>query len=211
MLSILVPTTARTTRHRGGVERCGWAAGRAGPAHRQEARPQTGRHAATPHRPNPPPRLPRRVGGERLSASCSTSRQAETEYTKTFVIRRPVRHSSTSRVVDASTRSLTAGYHWLLAYADIGSLIQSPLEDAGMSQSSATTTYTAYWSRYLVFDRRSGKRQRQFFARVHQYRVKFSNRKHAAIPSLRAADISSILTDALPFQLSPNKPPSPRC
>ncbi len=54
----------RTTRHRDGVERCGWAAGRAGPAHRQEARPQTGRHAATPHRPNPPPRLPRRVGGE---------------------------------------------------------------------------------------------------------------------------------------------------
>jgi type I restriction enzyme M protein len=47
-------TTHGTTRHRGGVERCGCAAGRAGAAHRQEARPQTGRHAATPHRPNPP-------------------------------------------------------------------------------------------------------------------------------------------------------------
>ena len=58
------PTAARTTRHRDGVERCGCAAGRAGPAHRQEARPQTGRHAATPDRPDPPPRLPRRVGGE---------------------------------------------------------------------------------------------------------------------------------------------------
>ena len=57
---------SRTTRHRGGVERCGCAAGRAGPAHRQEARPQTGRHAATPHRPNPPSRLPRRVGGEAI-------------------------------------------------------------------------------------------------------------------------------------------------
>ena len=56
--------TSRTTRHRGGVERCGCAAGRAGPAHRQEARPQAGRHAATPHRPDPPPRLPRGVGGE---------------------------------------------------------------------------------------------------------------------------------------------------
>ena len=59
-----VPTAPRTTRHRDGVERCGCAAGRAGPAHRQEARPQTGRHAAAPHRPDPPPRLPRRVGGE---------------------------------------------------------------------------------------------------------------------------------------------------
>ena len=54
----------RTTRHRDGVERCGCAAGRAGSAHRQEARPQTGRHAAAPDRPDPPPRLPRRVGGE---------------------------------------------------------------------------------------------------------------------------------------------------
>ena len=55
---------ARTTRHRDGIERCGCAAGRTGSAHRQEARPQTGRHAAAPDRPDPPPRLPRRVGGE---------------------------------------------------------------------------------------------------------------------------------------------------
>ena len=59
-----VPAAPRTTRHRDGVERCGCAAGRAGPAHRQEARPQAGRHAAAPHRPDPPPRLPRGVGGE---------------------------------------------------------------------------------------------------------------------------------------------------
>src|SRR5205807_549742 len=52
---------ARTTRHRGGLERCGCAAERARPAHRQEVRPQAGCNAATPHRPDPPPRLPRSV------------------------------------------------------------------------------------------------------------------------------------------------------
>jgi type I restriction enzyme, S subunit len=35
-------------------------------AHRQEARPQAGRHAAAPHRPDPPPRLSRGVGGCRV-------------------------------------------------------------------------------------------------------------------------------------------------
>ena len=47
-----------------GAERCGCADRRAGPAHRQEARPQTGRHAAAAHRQATPPRFHRRVGGE---------------------------------------------------------------------------------------------------------------------------------------------------
>ncbi len=73
----------RTTRDRGGVERCGCAAGRAGPAHRQEARPQTGRHAATPHRPNPPPWFPRRVGGEAVGRP-RTLRSAVIDHRRKF-------------------------------------------------------------------------------------------------------------------------------
>ena len=67
---LAIPTASRTMRHRGGVERCGCADRRAGPAHRQEARPQTGRHAAAPHRPPTPLRLPRRVGGEAARGGC---------------------------------------------------------------------------------------------------------------------------------------------
>ena len=55
LIAVPSPEESRTTCHRGDVERRGCAAGLAGPAHRQEARPQTGRHAATPHRRNPPP------------------------------------------------------------------------------------------------------------------------------------------------------------
>ena len=36
----------------------------------KEARPQTGRHAAAPDRPDPPPWLPRRVGGKHTEARC---------------------------------------------------------------------------------------------------------------------------------------------
>src|SRR6266508_7032857 len=64
----VAPNTGRTTRHRGGIERCGCADRCAGPAHRQEARPQTGRHAAAPHRPKTPPRIPRRVRVEAVGA-----------------------------------------------------------------------------------------------------------------------------------------------
>ena len=38
--------------------------GGTGPAHRQEARPQTGRHATAPDRPDPPPRLSWRMANE---------------------------------------------------------------------------------------------------------------------------------------------------
>ncbi len=38
-------------------------------AKKRDLRPQAGRHAATPHRPNPPPRLPRRVGDEVVGAN----------------------------------------------------------------------------------------------------------------------------------------------
>ena len=49
-----VPPPPRTTRHRHRPVGCGCAAGQAGCPRCQEARPQSSRHAATPHRPDPP-------------------------------------------------------------------------------------------------------------------------------------------------------------
>ncbi|PSM31723.1 hypothetical protein BVG81_003905 [Haliangium sp. UPWRP_2] len=63
-LQVLLPPPPRAASHRISAERCGCAARRAGPAHRQEARPQAGRHAAAPHRPDPPAGLQWEVGDE---------------------------------------------------------------------------------------------------------------------------------------------------
>ena len=77
-LSVPRPTLTRTTRHRGGAGGCGCAAGRAGEAHRQEARPQTGRHAATPHRPETPAGVSAASGRSKNPTSASIGWQGLT-------------------------------------------------------------------------------------------------------------------------------------